>query len=256
MAKIKQQVRRGRRQEVQEEIRPHSADIVPFERQHKLRGGNLHAPANANTKFEALTKAQGQYYLTVKSKQVTFAIGPAGTGKSHVAIARACEMLNAKEIDQIIVTRPIQGVGEEMGFLPGDVYEKTEPYFAPIKQILQALLGYGRVEMLEKAERIRFVPLQFIRGLTFDNAFMLLDEAQNCSKDQMKAFLTRIGHNTTVAVDGDLDQSDVTGRNGLADAVKRFKDNPEFGYAEFDEDDIVRSDVVKTILIGYRKRVS
>lgn len=254
MAKTKQRVLKGRRHETQDE--PRSADIVPFERQRKYRGGNINAPANTTPRFEALTEAQGQYYLTLKSKQVTFAIGPAGTGKSHVACARACELLDSKTIDQIIVTRPIQGVGEEMGFLPGDVYEKTAPYFAPIRQILQQLLGYGREEMLEKAERIKFVPLQFIRGLTFDRSFMLLDEAQNCTKDQMKAFLTRIGHGSIVAVDGDLDQSDVSGRNGLADAIKRFKDNPEFGYTEFDIEDIVRSDIVRSILVGYCKRMS
>jgi phosphate starvation-inducible protein PhoH and related proteins len=249
MAKQSNAARKGRQFQSDQDT-----GIIPFERSKKRQGANLNAQPNDCKRFEALTEAQGQYYLTLKSKQVTFATGPAGTGKSHVAVARACELLNDKEIDRIVVTRPIQGVDDEMGFLPGTIEEKTAPYFAPIREIMEELMGYGRLEMLMKAQRVVFSPLQFIRGRTFHNSFMLLDEAQNTTPSQMQAFLTRIGRYSTVAVDGDIEQTDIKGRNGLEDAIHRFKDNEKFGFATFEVKDIVRSDVVRDILIGYRKK--
>jgi phosphate starvation-inducible protein PhoH and related proteins len=251
MAKSSSAMRKGRQPFPVETQNP---DIIPFGRKKRQRGSNTQAAANDTRRVECLNEAQGQYYLTMKSKTVTFSTGPAGCGKSHVAVGLACEMLNDREIDEIIITRPMECVGREMGYLPGDEAEKFDPYFAPIRNLMEGFLGYGRLEMLLKDGRIRIQPLQFIRGLTFDRAFVIMDEAQNTTVKDMQAFLTRIGKYTTVVVDGDIEQIDIKGTSGLVDAIERFKDNPLFGLCEFDEDDIVRSDIVREIILSYRNK--
>jgi phosphate starvation-inducible PhoH-like protein len=235
-----------------------NADVLPFERNHTRRGQNHEAPANGRKRFSALKEAQTQYYLAMKSHRITFGLGPAGTGKSHVAVALACEQLMDKEIDQIVVTRPIVGVDEDMGFLPGELEEKFDPYFAPIRPIMEGILGYNNVESLIRSKRIIVKPLQFIRGCTFDRSFMLLDEAQNTTCGQMKAFLTRIGKFSTVAVNGDIEQIDLPSNkpSGLVDILERTFNNPVFGRMEFTEDDIVRDDIVKDVLKAYRLKIA
>lgn len=247
MAKTKQAVRNGDPQDV--------SDILSFERSRKRRGDDPQAMPNDSRRFEALTELQGQYYLTMKSKQVTFATGPAGTGKTWCSVGLACEMLRDREIEQIVITRPVEGVdGDELGFLPGSLEDKFDPYFAPVRSALQRYLGYSHLEALQRANKVVVMPLQFIRGMTFDRSFMLLDEAQNCTVKQMSAFLTRIGRYTTVAIEGDIEQIDIKKESGLVDAIRRFRNNPKFGQIEFGEDDIVRSDIVKDVVLAYRKK--
>lgn len=245
-------VRKGR-QFVQDDQHP-DAGIIPFGRNKHQRGSNPHANANDSRRVECLNEAQGQYYLTMKSKTVTFSTGPAGCGKSHVAVGLACEMLSDRQIEEIIITRPMESVGREMGYLPGDESEKFDPYFAPIRNLMEGFLGYGRLEMLLKSGKIRIQPLQFIRGLTFDRSFVIMDEAQNTTVKEMQAFLTRIGKYTTVVVDGDVEQIDIKCKSGLVDAIERFKNNPNFGLCQFTEDDIVRSDIVREIILAYRAK--
>jgi len=230
------------------------ADVLPFEHAKKHRGRNLTALPNDRKRVECLTEAQSHYYISMKSKTVTFATGCAGTGKTAVATGLACEMLLDRQIDQIVLTRPIVGVGEDMGFLPGEVEDKFDPFFAPVRAIMQQYLGYAHVDALIRSERIIVSPLQFIRGTTYDRAFMILDEAQNTTVRQMQAFLTRIGKYSTVSVNGDIEQTDIKGTSGLADAMHRFKDHPAFGFIEFEVDDIVRSGITKDVILAYRKR--
>lgn len=251
MAKQSPAVRKGR----QLPEAPGS-DILPFERGKRHRGANLQATANVRKRVEFLKEAQGQYYLSMKSSQITFAIGPAGTGKTHIATGLACEMLVDKEIDQIVVTRPMIGVDdEEIGALPGELEDKFDPYFAPLRTIMERFLGYGGLDAMLRAERIIVKPIPFIRGCTFDRSFVILDEAQNTTIKQMKAFLTRIGKYTTMAVNGDIEQIDLPpkyGMSGLVHAVDLFKTHPKFGFIEFDVDDIVREDLCKDIILAYR----
>jgi phosphate starvation-inducible protein PhoH and related proteins len=234
---------------------PGDADVLPFDRAKTRRGQNLRANATDSKRVECLTEAQSHYYLSLNSNPVTFGLGPAGTGKTHIAVGVACEMIMDKKIDQLIITRPMEGVEEDMGFLPGELEEKFDPYLAPVRAILQHFLGTSFVEYLMNKNRIVVAPLQFIRGATFDRAFMLLDEAQNTTTGQMKAFLTRIGKYTTVSINGDIEQIDIKKPSGMVDALKRFEGHPKFGRVAFEVEDIVRSDLVKDVILAYRKSI-
>lgn len=233
-----------------------NANVVPFNRNGSQRGDAGHAPSYApQARVECLNEAQGQYYLMLKSKPVIFGLGPAGTGKTHLAVGLACEKLLAKEIETIIVTRPMVGVSKTMGYLKGSMEEKFAPYFGPVRAIMERFLGRSHVENLISLGKIQIMPLEFIRGTTFDRAVMIMDEAQNCTIEEMQAFLTRKGRWTTVAVNGDLEQSDLKGQvSGLADAIKLFESSPNFGRFEFTEEDIVRDDIVKEVILAYRNR--
>jgi len=203
--------------------------------------------------LEAKTQAQGHYLCALDSSELIFAIGPAGTGKTYCAAAYAADLLQRGEIERIIVTRPNIEVGSGMGFLPGELEEKYAPYLEPFRAIMiERMGGPSQYEFALKAKTILPKPLGFMRGETFDNAFVILDEAQNTTPAEMKMFLTRIGKNCTVVVDGDPDQCDLAGSSGLMDAVHRLEGLPGVSVVEFVEDDIVRSGLVKLILCAYR----
>lgn len=203
--------------------------------------------------LQALNEAQGHYLCALQSKELVFAIGPAGTGKTYIAAAYGAQMLAEKRIQRIIVTRPAKEVGEGMGFLPGELEDKYAPYLDPFRQIMIERMGLSQYEYALAAEYIVPKPLGFMRGATFDDALVILDEAQNCTPAEMKMFLTRIGKNCTVVVDGDMEQCDLNGPSGLNDAVRRLEGNPRVAVVEFTEDDIVRSGLVKDVLIAYRR---
>jgi phosphate starvation-inducible PhoH-like protein len=203
--------------------------------------------------LQAQTEAQGHYLMALGDSQLIFAIGPAGTGKTYVASAYAADLLQAKEIEKIIITRPNVEVGAGFGFLPGELDEKYAPFLAPFREIMIERMGLSQYEYNLKAEYIVPTPLAFLRGATFNNAFIILDEAQNCTPAEMKMFLTRIGKNCTVVVDGDPDQCDLSGPSGLGDAVNRLEGLPGVSVIEFTEDDIVRSGLVKLIICAYRR---
>lgn len=202
--------------------------------------------------LQAQTQAQGHYLCALESSQLIFAIGPAGTGKTYVASAFAADLLKSKAIEKIIIARPNVEVGAGFGFLPGELEEKYAPYLAPFREIMIERMGLSTYEYNLKAEYIVPTPLAFLRGATFNNAFVILDEAQNCTPAEMKMFLTRIGKNCTVVVDGDPEQCDLHGPSGLNDAVRRLERIPGVSVVEFTEDDIVRSGLIKDILIAYR----
>ena len=201
--------------------------------------------------LQAKTHSQGQYITAIKSHKLTFGVGPAGTGKSYCAGAIAAEELESRRIEKIIISRPAVEAGENMGFLPGDLQEKFDPYFDAFRDCLIDRLGKGAVECGMKNERIVVAPLAYLRGKTFNDAFVVLDEAQNCTSAQLKMFLTRIGENCRVVVNGDIRQSDIGHQSGLQDAIDRLGHLDSVYVHEFEHDDIVRSGLVKEIIQCY-----
>lgn len=201
--------------------------------------------------LKARTASQGQYILAMKSHKLTFGIGPAGTGKSYCAGALAAEELENRRVEKIIISRPAVEAGENMGFLPGDLHEKFDPYFDAFRDCLNERLGKGVVECGLKNDRIVVSPLAYLRGKTFNDAFVVLDEAQNCTAAQLKMFLTRIGENCRVVVNGDIRQSDIGAKSGLKDAVDRLGHLDSVYVHQFEHEDIVRSGLVKDIIQCY-----
>lgn len=199
----------------------------------------------------ARTEAQGHYIIAIKSNKLTFGIGPAGTGKTYVCAALAAEALLEKQTDKIIITRPAIEAGESLGFLPGELDEKYEPYLQPFRDVFYERLGRSQAEYMMRHGRIEAAPLAYMRGRTFNDCWVILDEAQNTTPKQMLMFLTRIGANCKVIVNGDLNQADIAGENGLASAVARLKRVHDVSIIEFDRDDIVRSGLVRAILEAY-----
>jgi len=206
--------------------------------------------------FKPRTEKQARLYSSFDHNRLTFIVGPAGTSKTFCSTSWAAEQLQDESIERIVITRPMVGCGEDMGFLPGDEMEKFSAWLDPFMDVLQGKLGKKQVATFMKYEKIVAKPLMFMRGSTFRNAVIILDEAQNTTEEQMKMFLTRIGENSKVIINGDLEQSDLPKgmRNGLADAVSIFKNSKITNYFEFDENDVVRDSLVREIVKGYRTK--
>lgn len=211
-----------------------------------------YSPPRSPQPLRAKTEAQQQYINAIQKHALTFGIGPAGTGKSYCAGALAAEALESGRIERIILTRPAVESGENLGFLPGGLDEKFSVYIDAFRDILNERLGAGTVDYCLRHGRIVAAPLAFMRGKTFNSkTFVILDEAQNTSIAQMKMFLTRIGEDCKVVINGDVQQSDIRGPNGLADAVFRLSDLPSVYVHSFGRDDIVRSGLVRDIIDRY-----
>ena len=242
----------GRKQKHQNrDNNTHSADI------YNLHGSLPHletaySPRRTDQSLQAKTPAQKAYICAIKSHCLTFGIGPAGTGKSYCAAALAADALEAGRVERIILTRPAVEAGEQLGFLPGDLDEKFAVYIEAFREILNERLGRGAVDYYLRHGRIVAAPLAYMRGKTFgDDTFVILDEAQNTSPAQMKMFLTRIGDDCKVVVNGDVEQSDIRGPNGLSDAIDRVRGLPGVHVHEFERDDIVRSGLVRALMDRY-----
>jgi phosphate starvation-inducible protein PhoH and related proteins len=208
----------------------------------------------ATRPLEPRTDKQGLYMRAIASHDVIFALGPAGTGKTYIPCAMAAQELMARRISKIIVTRPaVEAGGEKLGFLPGELEEKYEPYIAPVRKALTERMGKGHFEACLKDGKIEPYPLGFMRGETFEDAWVILDEAQNVTPELMKMFLTRIGENCKVIICGDTDQVDIEGMAGLIDAQQRTAWSERFATVEFDESECVRSGVVLDVLKSYRR---
>lgn len=225
---------------------------------HDLATEDFSVPKPSRAAVEPLkakTPNQERYIKAIKSKPLTFGLGPAGSGKTYIAASLAAQAVLNGEAEQIIVTRPAVEAGESLGFLPGELEEKFEPYIGAFRQVLEERLGKSRVEYMLKNGQIRPSPLAYMRGLTFKNAFVLMDEAQNATPKEMQLFLTRIGEGCTVVVNGDQDQSDIPGKSGLIDAVERVGYIPSVAVVRFGQQDIVRSGLVQEIVQAYSRPV-
>lgn len=199
------------------------------------------------------TKKQEHYLHALENFEITFGIGPAGTGKSYVATAWAADELKAGRVSKLLFTRPAVEAGEKLGFLPGELDEKFAPYLTPVIEILNERLGKSYVQNLVKSGKIEATPLGYLRGHTFNDCICLLDEAQNTTPSQMKMFLTRFGRNCKMVIEGDVSQKDIPGISGLVDGMERVKFIPTIKVIEFSKDDVVRSGLVSEIVAAYEQ---
>ena len=201
--------------------------------------------------------AQKRFYKTISKKDITFGIGPAGCGKTFLSVHRALRELGDKDnhIDGIVIVKPlVEAAGEKIGFLPGDVEEKTAPFMMSFYYNMVQIIGKQRVQILKESNVIQVIPLAFMRGITLANKFVILDEAQNATPEQIKMFVTRIGEHSKYIITGDLEQSDIQKhKSGLEDAIKRFAGVHGVGLASFKEKDVVRHSLVKRLLKRYRE---
>jgi phosphate starvation-inducible PhoH-like protein len=199
-----------------------------------------------------LNYIQGAYLDAIKSNDIIFGIGSAGTGKTFIAATYAAEQLFYKKIDKIILTRPNIETGRGLGFLPGTLEEKYAPYLLPFDAIFSHALGRGFYEYALKSKTIEPTPLGFLRGTTFEDCIVLVDEAQNCTREEMKMLLSRIGRNCKMIFSGDTEQADIP-NSGLDDACDRLENIKGVEVIEFLDEDIVRSKICKQIIMAYRK---
>lgn len=198
---------------------------------------------------------QIQYIRAIENTDLIFSIGPAGTGKTYLAVAMAISFLVRKQVHKIVLARPAVEAGERLGFLPGDMQEKINPYLRPLYDALFHILGNGKAQKLVDQGVIEVAPLAFMRGRTLSNAFIILDEAQNCSSEQMKMFLTRIGLNSKAVVTGDITQTDLPSgqKSGLVEAEEILSHMKEISFCNFNEKDSVRHRIVKLVIQAYSK---
>ena len=201
------------------------------------------------------TLGQKEYLQTIRKNAITFGVGPAGTGKTYLAVAMAVKAFKSKEVTRIILTRPAVEAGEKLGFLPGDLQNKVDPYLRPLYDGLYDMLGAETFQKLLEKQTIEVAPLAYMRGRTLDDAFVILDEAQNTSPEQMKMFLTRMGTGSKVVVTGDITQIDLPdkARSGLVDALNVLKNVEGIGRVFFSEKDVVRHRLVQQIVKAYDK---
>ena len=211
---------------------------------------------NTGKPIRVKTLGQKLYVDSVKNHDVTFGIGPAGTGKTFLAVTLAVTALKRGQVKRIILTRPAVEAGESLGFLPGDLKEKVDPYLRPVYDALYQILGKDQTTRLMEREIIEIAPLAYMRGRTLDDAFVILDEAQNTTIMQMKMFLTRLGFNSKMIVNGDISQIDLSRnvKSGLIDAQEKLKNIHQIDFVHFSAKDVVRHPVVAQIIRAYEPR--
>ncbi|MBR5234282.1 MAG: PhoH family protein [Clostridia bacterium] len=201
------------------------------------------------------TLGQKKYIESIKNNTIVFGVGPAGTGKTYLAVAMAVNAFRAKEITRIILTRPAVEAGEKLGFLPGDLQQKVDPYLRPLYDALFDMLGAESFQKYQEKGNIEVAPLAYMRGRTLDDSFIILDEAQNTTPEQMKMFLTRLGVNSKIVVTGDITQIDLPDgkKSGLIEATKILKNVDDIQTVRFSEKDVVRHRLVMDIIKAYEK---
>jgi phosphate starvation-inducible PhoH-like protein len=214
------------------------------------------APPDLQTRradLKARTPVQAAYLENIATHDITFGIGPAGTGKTYLAVACAVDALERASVQRIVLTRPAVEAGERLGFLPGDLSQKVDPYLRPLYDALYDLMGYDKVQKAFERNAIEIAPLAFMRGRTLNNAFVILDEAQNTSTEQMKMFLTRIGFGAKAVVTGDVSQVDLpkSQLSGLIDAERVLKRVKGIAFTRFSSADVVRHPLVARIVDAY-----
>ena len=204
----------------------------------------------------ARSEKQSEYIKALKENEIIMSLGPAGTGKSFLAVSVAVTLLMEKKIDRVILSRPAVEAGEKLGFLPGDMKEKVDPYLRPLYDALYELFGAEKIDKKIETGEIEIAPLAFMRGRTLKNCFAILDEAQNATETQIKMFLTRIGENSKLVVNGDPSQIDLINKSqsGLIKSKNLLKDLEEIKIIEFDHNDVVRHPLVSKIIRAYQKK--
>lgn len=210
---------------------------------------------NKNDSVKPKNASQINYLNSVLHNEIVFAIGPAGTGKTYLAVAFAIVALNNKQVSKVVLARPAVEAGESLGFLPGDLSEKIDPYLKPLLDALESMLPYEKLSMFLEKNIIEIVPLAYMRGRTLNDAFVILDEAQNATTMQMKMFLTRLGPNSKAIITGDITQIDLPRRDqsGLIQVEKILKGIDGVDFVYFDKSDVVRHRLVKEIINAYEK---
>ena len=206
----------------------------------------------------ARSQKQSDYIKALRENNIIMSLGPAGTGKSFLAVSVAITMLMEKKIERVILSRPAVEAGEKLGFLPGDMKEKVDPYLRPLYDALYELFGYEKINKKIETGEIEIAPLAFMRGRTLKNCFAILDEAQNATETQIKMFLTRIGENTKLVVNGDPSQIDLVNKNdsGLVKTKKILEKVEEVKFIEFDHNDVARHPLVAKIVEAYQKKIN
>jgi len=235
----------------------HAVDILQSDANLRVRDVFMDTVFVA-AKHRAITPKsvnQKLYIDAMRRYDMVFAIGPAGTGKTYLAMAMAVSLLTSGEFDRIILTRPAVEAGEKLGFLPGDMVEKVNPYLRPLYDALHDMMSYDRVQRLMSQGAIEVAPLAFMRGRTLNNAFVVLDEAQNTRTEQMKMFLTRLGFNSKAVITGDITQIDLPeGKSsGLVESQRILKGVEGVRFVYFDEKDVVRHPLVQDIILAYER---
>ncbi|RPF48655.1 phosphate starvation-inducible PhoH-like protein [Hydrogenoanaerobacterium saccharovorans] len=205
--------------------------------------------------IKAKTLGQKTYVESIRKSTITLGVGPAGTGKTYLAVAMAVKAFRANEINKIILTRPAVEAGEKLGFLPGDLQNKVDPYLRPLYDALFDMLGADNYQKYVERGNIEVAPLAYMRGRTLDDSFIILDEAQNTTPEQMKMFLTRLGFNSKAIITGDITQIDLpdTKKSGLVEATKVLKNIDDISIVRFTEKDVVRHRLVQQIIKAYEK---
>jgi phosphate starvation-inducible PhoH-like protein len=249
---------------MQEQLLKHrslsAADVTAFLRHRDFSG--THEPDEALTVFshkkviEPSTKGQLKYIETMLANDLTFCIGPAGTGKTYLAVAVAVSMLKKRQIRRIVLARPAVEAGEKLGFLPGDLQAKVNPYLRPLFDALEDMMDFAQMRKLTELDVIEIIPLAFMRGRTLNEAVIICDEAQNTSALQMLMVLTRLGHGSKMIITGDITQIDLPAgqKSGMVEAIETLRRIKGIGYVELAQKDIVRHRLVQNIVQAYKKK--
>ncbi len=218
-------------------------------------GGDTVCVTFTGKPVKAKTLGQKKYIESIKNNTIVFGVGPAGTGKTYLAVAMAVKAFKAHEINRIILTRPAVEAGEKLGFLPGDLQNKVDPYLRPLYDALFDMMGAESYQRNLERNIIEVAPLAYMRGRTLDDSFIILDEAQNTTPEQMKMFLTRLGFNSKMVITGDVTQIDLpdSKRSGLVEATKILKNIDDIAITRFSEKDVVRHRIVQDIVRAYEK---
>ncbi len=232
-------------------------ELVLEGREEKIRefSGDCICITAKGKPIKAKTLTQKAYVDMIRKNTITVAVGPAGTGKTYLAVAMAVRAFRGQEVNRIILTRPAVEAGEKLGFLPGDLQNKVDPYLRPLYDALFEMLGTENYQRFVEKGNIEVAPLAYMRGRTLDDSFIILDEAQNTTPEQMKMFLTRLGYNSRMVINGDITQIDLPmiKSSGLIEAIKVLKDIEDIAFIKFTERDVVRHRLVQNIIKAYEK---